>query len=71
MYRLFSGIAEDETQVNRFLEEYAEKLAASSKLEITSRDLEFIHQGLKMAGRRMGDRIIQPVQEGFMRGYRG
>ena len=71
MYRLFMGIAEDEAQVDRFLEEYAGKFAASSKLEITSRDLEFIHQGLKMAGRRMGDRIIQPVQEGFMRGYRG
>jgi len=71
MYRLFRGIAEDEAQVDRFLEEYAGKLAASSKSEITSRDLEFIQQGLKMAGRRMGDRIIQPVHEGFMRGYRG
>ena len=71
MYRLFRGIAEDEAQVDRFLEEYTGKLAASSKSEITSRDLEFIQQGLKMAGRRMGDRIIQPVQEGFMRGYRG
>ncbi len=71
MYRVFRGMAEDEAHVDRFLEEYASKLAAASKSEITSRDLVFAEQGLKMAARRMGERIVGPVREGLKRGYSG
>jgi tRNA A-37 threonylcarbamoyl transferase component Bud32 len=69
MYRVFRSMAEDESHVDRFLADYAEKLAASSKLEITSRDLLFAQQGLKMAARQMGERIVEPVKDGFLRGY--
>ena len=71
MYRVFRGMAEDEAHVGRFLEEYASKLAAASKSEITSRDLSFAEQGLKMAAQRMGERIIGPVRQGFKRAYSG
>jgi tRNA A-37 threonylcarbamoyl transferase component Bud32 len=71
MYRVFRGMAEDEAHVDRFLEEYASKLAAASKSEITSRDLSFAEQGLKMAAQRMGERIIGPVRQGFKRAYSG
>ena len=71
MYRVFRGMAEDEAQVDRFLEEYASKLAAASKSETTSRDLVFAKQGLKMAARRMGERIVAPVWLGFKRAYSG
>jgi tRNA A-37 threonylcarbamoyl transferase component Bud32 len=71
MYRVFRGMAEDEAHVDRFLEEYAAKLAAASKSEITSRDLAFAEQGLKMAARRMGERIVEPVRLGFKRAYSG
>ncbi|MDA0264669.1 MAG: hypothetical protein O3A93_08490 [Chloroflexi bacterium] len=69
MYRVFRGMAEDQAHVDRFLAEYAEKLAATSKSEIISRDLTFAQQGLNMAARRMGERIIAPVQEGFTQAY--
>ena len=71
MYRVFRSMAEDESHVDRFLADYAEKLAASPKSEITSRDLLFAQQGLKMAARQMGDKIIDPVKDGFVRGYSG
>ena len=71
MYRVFRGMAEDEAHVDRFLEEYAAKLAAASKSEITSRDLAFAEQGLKMAAQRMGERIVEPVRVGFKRAYSG
>jgi len=71
MYRVFRGMAEDESSVDRFLEDYAGKLGSSSKLEITSRDLVFAREGLNMASKRMGDRIIEPVKEGFTQGYTG
>jgi tRNA A-37 threonylcarbamoyl transferase component Bud32 len=71
MYRVFRGMAEDESQVDRFLEEYAGKLAAASKSDITSRDLAFAEQGLNMAARRMGELIIEPVRKGFKLAYSG
>ncbi len=71
MYRVFRGMAEDESHVDRFLEDYAQKLAGSSKLEITSRDLVFAREGLNMAAKRMGERIIEPVKEGFTQAYMG
>ena len=71
MYRVFRGMAEDEENVDRFLAEYAQKLAASEKTEITSRDLQFAEQGLKMAVRHMGERIGEPVKNGFLTGYYG
>ena len=71
MYRVFRGMAEDDAHVDRFLGEYASKLAAASKSEITSRDLSFAEQGLKMAAQRMGERIIGPVRQGFKRAYSG
>ena len=71
MYRVFRGMAEDESHVDQFLEDYAGKLAGSSKLEITSRDLVFAREGLNMAAKRMGDRIIEPVKQGFTRAYMG
>ena len=71
MYRIFRGMAEDESHVDRFLEEYGKKLAAASKTEITSRDLTFAQEGLNLAARRLGERIIEPVREGFIRGYSG
>ena len=69
MYRVFRGMAEDESHVDRFLEEYAGKLAAASKSEIMSRDLAFAQQGLKLAARQLADGIIEPVEEGFKRAY--
>ncbi|MBC8280633.1 MAG: hypothetical protein H8E48_07610 [Chloroflexi bacterium] len=71
MYRVFRGMAEDEDHVDRFLAEYAQKLAASEKSEIISRDLQFAEQGLKMAVRHMGERIGEPVKDGFLKGYYG
>ena len=71
MYCVLRGMAEDESHVDRFLEEYAGKLAAASKSEIMSRDLAFAQQGLKMAARQLGDRIIEPVEEGFKRAHPG
>ncbi len=71
MYRVFRGMAEDETHVDQFLEEYAQKLAGASKLEITSRDLVFAREGLNMAAKRMGERIIEPVKEAFTQAYMG
>ena len=71
MYRVFRGMAEDETHVDQFLEEYAQKLAGASKLEITSRDLVFAREGLNMAAMRMGERIIEPVKEAFTQAYMG
>ena len=71
MYRVFRGMAEDESHVDRFLGEYAEKLAAATKSEITSRDWVFAQQGLNMAARHLGDRIIGPVQQGLERAYSG
>ena len=71
MYRVFRGMAEDESHVDQFLEDYAGKLASSSKLEIISRDLGFAREGLNMAANRMGDRIIKPVKQGFTRAYMG
>jgi len=71
MYRVFRGMAEDESHVDQFLEDYAEKLAESSKLEITSRDLVFAREGLSMAAKRMGERIVEPVKEGFTKAYMG
>ena len=69
MYRIFRGMAEQESQMEQFLEDYSHKLGASSKQEITSRDLAFAREGLNMAARRMGDRIIEPVKEAFVRAY--
>ena len=71
MYRVFRAMAEDQSHLDRFLADYAEKLAASPKSEITSRDFLFAQQGLQMAARQMGDRIIDPVKNGFVRGYSG
>jgi len=71
MYRVFRGMAEDQSHVDHFLAEYAGSLAAASKSEITSRDLTFAQEGLNMAARRMGERIIEPVKEGFTRTYLG
>jgi len=71
MYRVFRGMAEDESHVDNFLGDYAQKLAASSKLDITSRDLVFAREGLNMAAKRMGERIIGPVKEGFIEAYMG
>lgn len=71
MYRVFRGMAEDESHADRFLAEYAKKLAVASKSEITSRDLTFVQEGLMMAARRMGERIMGPVREGFVRAYSG
>ena len=71
MYRVFRAMAEDQSHLDRFLADYAEKLAASPKSEITSRDFLFAQQGLQMAARQMGDRIIDPVKNGFVRGYFG
>jgi tRNA A-37 threonylcarbamoyl transferase component Bud32 len=71
MYRVFRGMAEDEAHVDHFLDDYAAKLAAASKPEITSRDLSFAEQGLKVAAQRMGERIIEPVWQGFKRAYTG
>ncbi|NQW23288.1 MAG: hypothetical protein HQ475_07585 [SAR202 cluster bacterium] len=69
MYRVFRGMAEDQDHVDRFLIEYAKKMAAASKSEITSRDLIFAQEGLNLAAQRMGERIIEPVKEGFIRAY--
>lgn len=69
MYRVFRGMAEDQDHVDRFLTEYAKKMAAASKKEITSRDLIFAQEGLNLAAQRMGERIIEPVKEGFIRAY--
>jgi tRNA A-37 threonylcarbamoyl transferase component Bud32 len=71
MYRVFRGMAEDESHIDQFLEEYAKKLAGASKLEITSRDLVFAREGLNMAAKRMGERIIEPVKKGFTAAYMG
>ena len=71
MYRVFRGMAEDRAQVDNFLLEYAGKLAAASKSDITSRDLVFTREGLNMAAKGMGDRIIEPVKEGFTQAYLG
>lgn len=69
MYRVFRGMAEDESHMDRFLEDYAQKLAESPKPDITSRDLVFAREGLSMAARRMGDRIVGPVKDGFTQAY--
>jgi len=69
MYRLFRGMAEDESHMDHFLEDYAQKLVESSKPDITSRDLVFAREGLNMAAGRMGDRIVGPVREGFTKAY--
>jgi len=69
MYRVFRGMAEDESHMDGFLDDYAQKLAESSKPDITSRDLVFAREGLSMAARRMGDRIVGPVREGFTKSY--
>ena len=71
MYRVFLGMAEDQNHVDRFLDEYAQKLAASEQSEITSRDLQFAEQGIKMAMLTMGEKIGEPVKRGFLNGYYG
>ncbi|MDA1129120.1 MAG: hypothetical protein O2913_10540 [Chloroflexi bacterium] len=71
MYRVFRGMAEDESQVDRFLAEYSGKLAAASKFQITSRDLGFAQEGLNLAAQRMGELIIEPVKKGFIGAYTG
>ena len=71
MYRIFRGMAEEESQMEQFLEDYSSKLGISSKQEIMSRDLAFAREGLNMAARRMGDRIIEPVKEAFVHAYMG
>ena len=71
MYGVFRGMAEDESHVDRFLEEYAEELAAVTKSEITSRDLAFAQQGLNMAALQLGDRIIGSIQQGLKWAYFG
>ena len=40
-------------------------------MQVNSRDLVFAREGLNMASKRMGDRIIEPVKEGFTQGYTG
>tara|TARA_B100001123_G_scaffold105312_2_gene122314 strand:- start:43 stop:984 length:942 start_codon:yes stop_codon:yes gene_type:complete len=71
LYRVFRGMAEDQDHVDQFLADYGGKLAAASKSEITSRDLTFAQEGLGMAAKRMGDRIIDPVRDGFVQAYNG
>ena len=69
MYWVFREMTEDQSRVDRILDEYAGKLAASSKPQITSRDLEFAREGLNMAVQYLGESIIEPVKQGFIRGY--
>jgi len=69
MYRVFRGMAQDESHMDGFLEDYAQKLAESPKPDITSRDLVFAREGLNMAASRMGNRIIWPVKDGFTQAY--
>ena len=71
LYRVFRSMAEDQSHVDRFLAEYAGKLAAASKSEITFRDLTFAQEGLNMAAQRMGERIIEPVKAGLIQAYSG
>lgn len=69
MYRVFRGMAEDQSHVDRFLAEYAGKLARASKEEIFARDLTFAQEGLSMAAKHLGERIVEPVKEGFKGAY--
>ncbi len=69
MYRVLKRMGLQGHEMDRFLEEYAGKLARTSPEEIMSQDLRFAEEGLKMAAGRMGGRIVEPLASGFRDAY--
>ena len=70
MYRIFTGMADDRTEINDFLRGYGRQMAQASRQDIMARDLKFAQQGLSIAAQRLGQQIIAPLREGFLEAYR-
>ncbi len=69
MYRVLKRMGLDGADMDRFLEDYSQKLGQTSPEEIMSQDLRFAEEGLKMAARRMGRKIVEPFTRGFREAY--
>jgi tRNA A-37 threonylcarbamoyl transferase component Bud32 len=69
MFHILSRMGMDREEMGRFLDEYRQRLARTSKAEIMARDLRFTREGLSLAARRMGSYIIDPFQQGFGEAY--
>jgi hypothetical protein len=70
LYRVLVRMGLAGGEMDRFLEEYAMQLGRTSREEIMSRDVRFAEEGLAMAARRMGKRIVEPFRKGFDDAYR-
>jgi len=69
MYRVLKRMGLDGADMDRFLDDYSQKLGQTSPEEIMSQDLRFAEEGLKMAARRMGRKIVEPFTLGFREAY--
>lgn len=69
MYRIFAGMAENREEMDGFLREFGRRMARATREEIVARDMQFARQGMEMAGRRIGQQIIEPLWEGFLGAY--
>ena len=70
MYRIFAGMVDSRAEMDNFLREYGNRMAQASREDILARDLKFVQQGLSIAARRMGQDIIPPLRDGFLKAYR-
>ncbi len=68
-YRILCRMGLRGQEFRRFLAQYRQRLAATSREEILSRDLRFTEEGLQQAAARMGSWIIDPFRQGFTEGY--
>ena len=70
MYRIFAGMADSRAEMDDFLREYGSQMARATREDILARDLKFVQQGLSMAARRLGEDIIPPLRDAFLKAYR-
>ncbi|MFQ6026150.1 MAG: hypothetical protein ACE5Q6_01395, partial [Dehalococcoidia bacterium] len=68
-FRLLSGMVASDEAMTQFLGQYRQRLAGTSPEQIMERDVRFFQEGLRLAARRLGDSIIEPLRRGFGEAY--
>lgn len=69
IYQVLKRMALGGADMDRFLDDYSQKLRQTSPDELMSQDLRFAEEGLKMAARGMGRKIVEPFTRGFREAY--